>query len=92
LALDLFFKCSAGVTVPAEQDTPVQEDSVSQFVMSRHEFAGVMVVMAISTVPLSEPGQARRVVDLGWISRRGGLVAVPDRLAGPSAAPVTAGR
>ena len=54
---------------------------MSQFVMSRREFAGVMVVMATPAVPLSEPDQPRRVVALGRISRRGGLVAVSDRLA-----------
>jgi hypothetical protein len=65
---------------------------VSQFVMSRRRFAGVVVVVAVTAVPLLEPEQPRRVVALGRISRRGGLVAVSDRLAGPSAAPVTAGR
>lgn len=65
---------------------------MSQFVMSRREFAGVVVVMATPAIPLSGPDQPRRVVARGRLSRRGGLVTVSDRLVELDAAAVTAGR
>jgi hypothetical protein len=64
---------------------------VPQFVMSRREFAGVVVIMATAALPLASPDQSRRVVALGRISRRGGQVVVSDRLAGPNAHPAVAG-
>lgn len=65
------------------QDTPKQEDSMSQLIMSRREFAGVPVTMTTVAAPLPEPDQPRRVVALGWISRNGGQVTVSDQLTAP---------
>lgn len=65
---------------------------MSQFVMSRREFAGVVVNMATAAIPFAEPGQSRRVVALGRISRDGGQVAISSHLADVNAAPSTAGR
>lgn len=74
------------------QDTPKQEDSMSQFVMSRREFAGVVVSVVTATTPFVEPDQQRRVVALGWISRYGGQVTISGNLADQDAAPAKAGR
>jgi len=57
-----------------------------QLLMSRRDFAGVPV--ALTTVPQPEPGQPRRVVALGWISRSGGQVTISERLIGSSNDPV----
>lgn len=54
---------------------------MSQFVMSRREFAGVVVSMATAATSLVEPDQRRRVVALGRISRHGGQVAISGCLA-----------
>ena len=64
---------------------------MSQFVMSRREFGGVVVSMATATTPLAERDQPRRVVALGWISRHGGQMAVSGHLADPDVAPAKAG-
>lgn len=69
------------------QDTPKQEDSMSQLITSRREFAGVSVTMTTATAPLPGPDQPRRVVALGWISRNGGQVTVSDRLTGSVSTP-----
>jgi len=65
---------------------------VSQFVMCRRMFAGVMVIVAMATSPIAEPHEPRRVVALGRISRRGGQITISDRLVGLNVAPATAGR
>lgn len=93
MALDLI-KEPLGLALARQQgqDTPTQEDSMSQFVMSRREFAGVVVSMATAAVLVAEPDSPRRLVALGWISRRGGQVAISGRLAGPDTAPAVGGR
>ncbi|MEZ0109272.1 hypothetical protein ABH920_003282 [Catenulispora sp. EB89] len=65
---------------------------MSQFVMSRRMFAGVVVIVAMVTSPFAEPHEPRRVVALGRISRRGGQITISDRLVGLNVAPATAGR
>ncbi|WP_194909684.1 hypothetical protein [Catenulispora rubra] len=65
---------------------------MSQFVMCRRVFAGVMVIVAMATSPVAEPHEPRRVVALGRISRRGGQVTISDRLAALNAASAQAGR
>lgn len=73
-------------------DTPKQEDFVSQFVMPRRNSAGVLVIVATATVPLTEPSQPRRIVAVGRISRHGGRVVISARLAGLNTAPARVGR
>jgi hypothetical protein len=63
---------------------------MSQFVMPRREFAGVVV--SVAAVPFTEPDPSRHLVALGWISRRGGRVTISGRLAESSAVPTEAGR
>lgn len=64
---------------------------MSQFVMSRREFAGVVVIMTTAATPVTGPDQPRRVVALGQISRCGGKVVVSERLAGLNVAPAAVG-
>ncbi|MBS2546956.1 hypothetical protein KGQ19_08750 [Catenulispora sp. NL8] len=64
---------------------------MSQFVMSRREFAGVVVGMVTASIP-EDPDQPRRVVALGRISRNGGRVAISGHLVGQYVAPAEAGR
>ncbi|MEY9857991.1 hypothetical protein ABH935_003604 [Catenulispora sp. GAS73] len=65
---------------------------MSQFVMLRRAFAGVVVLMATATVPLVEPDQPRRAVAFGRISRRSDQVTISDLLARPDAASIVVGR
>ena len=64
---------------------------MSQFVMSRCEFAGVVVIMATVATPPTGPDQPRRVVAVGRISRCGGKAVISDRVAGTNAAPAVVG-
>lgn len=65
---------------------------MSQFVMSRREFAGAVVIVATANDPFAGPDQPRRVVALGRISRNGGQVIISDRLARRKVAPAKGGR
>lgn len=60
-------------------------------VMSRREFAGVPVTLTTAASPDPDNVQPRRVVALGWLSRRGGQVTISDQLTS-STAEANAGR